>query len=129
MSGKPPHYRRISHDLHRRCVRACRDQADQLSEADKWILTVVAAGWLGGASVTKQDFDAAKAILARITPPERIEPTADDIGRAVIYHDPSGRKREVGRVHSFNEQFVFVLYGEGDTPAATRRDHLKWQED
>jgi len=55
-----------------------------------------------------------------------INPTEKDIGRAVIYNP--GYKQEAGRIKSFNDSFVFVWYHEGDTAAATKREHLFWQE-
>jgi hypothetical protein len=57
-----------------------------------------------------------------------INPTADDIGRSVIYREPGdfpGRKVEAGVITSVNEKYVFVRYG-GVTSAATRREDLEW---
>lgn len=57
-----------------------------------------------------------------------IEPTANDIGRMVIYRDFGGRgKIEEGVITSFNDSYVFVRYGgNGTTSAATARGDLEW---
>ena len=57
-----------------------------------------------------------------------IEPTEDDIGRAVIYtgNRYPGGKLEEGVITSFNERTVFVRY-RGDVHAkGTSRQDLKW---
>lgn len=60
-----------------------------------------------------------------------IHPTAEDIGRKVIYRDwcggnLRGAKIEEGVITSFNDSFVFVRYGTGSTSAATSREDLEW---
>jgi hypothetical protein len=54
-----------------------------------------------------------------------IDPTEEDIGRAVKYTAPHGAQ-EYGRITSYNDSFVFVRYGAGDTSAATKREQLEW---
>lgn len=60
-----------------------------------------------------------------------IEPTQADIGRRVGY-TPSGRDpgehTDVGVLTSFNDSFVFVRFGTGDTSAACLRENLDWLE-
>ena len=56
-----------------------------------------------------------------------IEPTTKDIGKLVWWRDPHDMMRqEKGVITSFNERFVFVRYGDGDTSAATDRLDLYW---
>ena len=54
-----------------------------------------------------------------------INPTKEDIGRKVVYNP--GYKKETGLIQSFNDMWVFVRYHEGDTAAATKREHLYWE--
>jgi len=54
-----------------------------------------------------------------------INPEEKDIGRAVRYTTPHNTQK-YGIVTSFNDSFVFVRYGIGDTSAATKREHLEW---
>lgn len=67
-----------------------------------------------------------------------INPTFKDIGRRVLYRSRHFHKAdldgvlvraagELGRITSFNEHFVFVRYGIGDTSAATKREDLFWE--
>ena len=59
-----------------------------------------------------------------------IEPTEDDIGRAVKYipHHANGDKNhpdcETGFIKSITDSWVFVRYHDGDTAAATSRGQL-----
>lgn len=59
-----------------------------------------------------------------------IEVTKDDIGRAVEYTDPyrdkAHERKQQGIITSFNESYVFVRYGSGDTSQATKRKDLNW---
>jgi len=57
-----------------------------------------------------------------------IEPTADDIGRKVVYTSnryPGGELEE-GVITSFNRRFVFVRYGSQVGSKATDRHDLEW---
>lgn len=54
--------------------------------------------------------------------------TARDIGRAVIYTPPDGSPREEGTISSWNEEFVFVLYGRNRTAQATYPRDLDWSK-
>jgi hypothetical protein len=57
-----------------------------------------------------------------------IEPTAEDIGRMVVYTGnryPSG-KREDGVITSFNDHCVFVRYKGDHFSKATSRQDLEW---
>ena len=56
-----------------------------------------------------------------------IDPTAEDIGRKVVY--TKGPSIEVGTIKSFSDAWVFVRYHEGDTAAATSRKDLDWFEE
>jgi len=59
-----------------------------------------------------------------------IDPTAEDIGRHVVYRGPTGKdKAETGTITSFNDRFVFVRYGQGSTSQATRREDLTWENE
>jgi hypothetical protein len=67
MSGMQQ-YRRISKTLYSRCLEAIEVHAGKLTEQEAKTLTTVSLGWSSpGASVTKQDYDAALAILARLS--------------------------------------------------------------
>lgn len=62
-----------------------------------------------------------------------IEPTSEDIGRAVVYWPEPRRRnkqtayREKGAINSFNHMTVFVKYSiDGDTNQATNRRDLDW---
>lgn len=55
-----------------------------------------------------------------------INPTADDIGRKVVYQDRNGYKIEEGVITSFNDHCIFVRYGAQSTSAGTRREDLNW---
>lgn len=57
-----------------------------------------------------------------------IEPTKDDIGRSVIYtgNPYPGGKIEEGVITSFNEHWVFVLYGAEKHSKGTSRRDLEW---
>ena len=57
---------------------------------------------------------------------ERIEPTTEDIGRAVVYHPHVGTT-ERGVITSFNDHYVFVRYGSASTSQATSRRDLSWE--
>lgn len=59
-------FRRVSKDLHDRCLGTCREHEDKLSETDMRLLSEVASGWAGNLTVTKEKFDTARAILARV---------------------------------------------------------------
>lgn len=66
MSGKQQ-YRRVSKTLHSRCLEACEARAGELTEQEAKTLTTVALGWSEPrTSVTKQDYEAALAILDRL---------------------------------------------------------------
>lgn len=56
-----------------------------------------------------------------------IDPTQDDIGRAVVYlaHHP-GAVREEGVITSFNHYTVFVRYGADKGSKGTSREELEW---
>jgi hypothetical protein len=57
-----------------------------------------------------------------------IEPTKDDIGRAVVYTGnrfPGGRLEE-GIITSFNDYRVFVRYGSDKGSKSTSRENLEW---
>lgn len=59
-----------------------------------------------------------------------INPTKEDIGRAVIYGASfSGARAEEGIITSFNDSYVFVRYRKqfpGQPGQATRREDLIW---
>ena len=57
-----------------------------------------------------------------------IEPTKDDIGRAVVYtgNRYPGGKLEDGVITSFNDHSVFVCYRDSNTSKATSRADLEW---
>jgi hypothetical protein len=57
-----------------------------------------------------------------------IEPTKEDIGRAVVYtgNRYPGGKLEEGVISSFNEHQVFVRYGDSKSGKATSRSDLEW---
>lgn len=56
-----------------------------------------------------------------------IEPTKDDIGRAVIYTaGHPNAKPEEGVITSFNEHSVFVRYGADKGSKGTARQDLGW---
>jgi hypothetical protein len=57
-----------------------------------------------------------------------IEPTEDDIGRAVVYTGNRfpGGKLEEGVITSFNRYTVFVRYGAEKNSKATSRADLEW---
>ena len=57
-----------------------------------------------------------------------IEPTKDDIGRAVIYtgNRYPGGKSEEGVITSFNDHAVFVRYGADKHSKGTSRADLEW---
>jgi hypothetical protein len=57
-----------------------------------------------------------------------IEPTEEDIGRAVVYTGnryPGGKMKE-GVVTSFNDFRVFVRYGSDKGSKSTAREDLEW---
>lgn len=54
-----------------------------------------------------------------------IEPTKEDIGRAVIYVRGNPPFDE-GVIMSMNEHYVFVRYGADAHAKATRREDLEW---
>jgi hypothetical protein len=57
-----------------------------------------------------------------------IEPTDEDIGRAVVYtgNRYPGGKLEEGVITSFNDHRVFVRYGADKHSKATSRPDLEW---
>jgi hypothetical protein len=57
-----------------------------------------------------------------------IEPTEDDIGRAVVYtgNRYPGGKLEEGVITSFNRYAVFVRYGADRGSKGTQRADLEW---
>jgi hypothetical protein len=57
-----------------------------------------------------------------------IEPTEDDIGRAVVYtgNRYPGGKPEEGVITSFNRYTVFVRYGSEKGSKGTARADLEW---
>jgi hypothetical protein len=58
-----------------------------------------------------------------------INPTAEDIGRKVIYRERGthlGRKIQEGTLTAFNDHYAFVRYGAGITSAATDFADLEW---
>jgi hypothetical protein len=57
-----------------------------------------------------------------------IEPTKDDIGRAVVYSGNRypGGKLEEGVITSFNDYRVFVRYGSDKGSKSTSREDLEW---
>jgi hypothetical protein len=57
-----------------------------------------------------------------------IEPTEDDIGRAVVYTGNRfpGGKLEEGTITSFHDHAVFVRYGSDKHSKATLRADLDW---
>lgn len=57
-----------------------------------------------------------------------IEPTATDLGRAVIYtgNRYPGGELEEGGITSFNHWQVFVRYGRDKHAKATSRTDLEW---
>ncbi|MEO1085149.1 MAG: hypothetical protein AAFY88_12990 [Acidobacteriota bacterium] len=56
-----------------------------------------------------------------------INPTVDDIGRAVIYRTAPDYKAEPGIITSFNRYVVFVRYGAEKHSQATARERLEWE--
>ena len=56
-----------------------------------------------------------------------IEPSEDDIGRAVVYTGPGGAIEE-GVITSFNNICVFVRYGANKHSKGTSRDDLEWTQ-
>jgi hypothetical protein len=58
-----------------------------------------------------------------------IEPTEEDIGRAVVYtgNRYPGGKLEEGVITSFNDYRVFVRYGADQGSKATSRADLEWK--
>ncbi len=54
-----------------------------------------------------------------------IEPTADDIGRKVVY-ERGDRPFDEGVITSFNEKYVFVRYGADTHSKATSRADLAY---
>jgi hypothetical protein len=59
-------YRRVSKDLHDRCLQACWNQKEKLTEAEVKTLAKVASGWAGCFDVTKEEYDNARLILDRL---------------------------------------------------------------
>jgi hypothetical protein len=57
-----------------------------------------------------------------------IDPTPDDIGRAVIYRDRSGTVVEEGVITSFNVHFVFARYGTDKHSKGALREDLEWMQ-
>ena len=60
-----------------------------------------------------------------------IEPTQDDLGRAVVYrpaHWPKGPV-EHGVITSFTKDVVFVRYADQPNSKATMKKDLTWLED
>jgi hypothetical protein len=57
-----------------------------------------------------------------------IEPTEEDIGRAVVYtgNRYSGGKLVEGVITSFNDHRVFVRYGSDKGSKSTSRENLEW---
>jgi hypothetical protein len=57
-----------------------------------------------------------------------IEPTKDDIGRAVVYtgHRRPGGRLLQGTITSFHDHAVFVRYGADTHSKATSRADLEW---
>jgi hypothetical protein len=57
-----------------------------------------------------------------------IEPTEDDIGRAVVFtgNRYPGGKLEEGVITSFNNYVVFVRYGTDKGSKGTSRADLEW---
>jgi hypothetical protein len=57
-----------------------------------------------------------------------IEPTKDDVGRAVVYtgNRYPGGKLEEGVITSFNDHRVFVRYGSDKGSKSTSREDLEW---
>lgn len=55
-----------------------------------------------------------------------IDPTTNDIGRAVIYQGGHPDDREEGIITSFNDACVFVRYGAKWNSQATSRCDLTW---
>jgi hypothetical protein len=57
-----------------------------------------------------------------------IEPTKDDVGRAVVYtgNRHPGGKLEQGIITSFHDHAVFVRYGADTNSKATSRADLEW---
>jgi hypothetical protein len=58
-----------------------------------------------------------------------IDPTNDDIGRVVIYHDRIRGLVERGIVTAFNHAYVFVRYSGERNAKATVRQDLAWADD
>jgi hypothetical protein len=58
-----------------------------------------------------------------------IDPTNDDIGRVVIYHDRIRGLVERGIVTAFNNAYVFVHYSGQRNAKATVRQDLAWADD
>jgi hypothetical protein len=55
-----------------------------------------------------------------------INPTETDIGRRVAYKSWRDAEFEYGRITSFNDKMVFVLYDGNQMPMATPRNKLDW---
>ena len=66
-----------------------------------------------------------------------IKPSRDDIGRSVDYIRRQSTRlnngdwertevKERGIICSYNENFVFVMYGNNTFKQATSREHLEW---
>jgi hypothetical protein len=53
------------------------------------------------------------------------ELTQSDVGATVLY--VASGVVEFGKISSWNDQYVFVKYGEGDTAAATKPCDLRWE--
>ena len=59
-----------------------------------------------------------------------IDPTAEDVGRSVIYigNRFEGGETEQGVITSLSEHYVFVRYGADAHSKATMRSDLEWSE-
>lgn len=64
-----------------------------------------------------------------------IDPTADDVGRSVVYqrgwidsHGCCHLKLDDGVITSFNDTCVFVRYGSDKHSKGTRRQDLTWAQ-
>lgn len=55
-----------------------------------------------------------------------ITPSNEDIGRKVVYNGHGGR--EEGVITSFNEEYIFVRYGEIGHGQATRPEDLEFAQ-
>jgi hypothetical protein len=57
--------RKVTRETHDRCLRACRDHKNQLTDQEAFALSAIASAWAADLSVNKNDLDRAMGILGR----------------------------------------------------------------